>query len=398
VRSIKVCAGLPFILLCETDHTEFGDSLATRGARGGFKLHSSNYMAKGAFMTIRNSVSALLLAAAFCCAGAWADTIELNPDHPDRYTVVTGDNLWDIAAHFLKDPWKWPDVWQINPQIKNPNLIYPGDVVSLTFRNGQPVLQVERSSPVADNVVKLSPEIRVTATERAIPTVPTDAIAQFLLQAQLISPEESKNSGYILSMQEDRLVGGTGNKIYCRNLREAPGGRYEVVRVGRMYRNPGSDEVLGYEALHVADAQVDTYGDPSTLTLTKASRETLIGDRLLPAQDADNMDYNFLPRAPDKPVDGKIIALFDAVSQVGQYQVVVLNKGLNAGLQPGNVLAIYHAGDMVRDTVGAKGGEVSLPDSRSGVMMVFRVFAKVSYALVMTATRDVHLYDMVRNP
>lgn len=348
-------------------------------------------------MTIRNTVAALLLVALFC-AGAWADTVELNPTHPDRYTVVKGDTLWDISARFLKDPWKWPDVWELNPQIRNPNLIYPGDVVSLIFRNGQPVLQVERSSPVSDNVVKLSPQVRVTTLERPIPTVPTDAIEQFLLKAQVISPEESTDSAYVLSMEEERLVGGTGNKIYGRNLRPIPGGRFEVVRVGRVYRNPDSDTVLGYEALHIADARTEAYGDPSTLTLIKASRETLIGDRLLPSQDLGKINYNFLPSAPDKPVEGKIIALFDAVSQVGQYQVVVLNQGQNAGLHAGHVLAIYHAGDKVRDIVGDKGGKVQLPDSRSGVLMVFRVFDKVSYALVMNATRDVHLYDMVRNP
>lgn len=349
-------------------------------------------------MTIRNTVSALLLAALFC-AGAWADTVELNPNHPDRYTVVKGDTLWDISARFLKDPWKWPDVWELNPQIKNPHLIYPGDVVSLVFRNGQPVLQVERSSPVADNVVKLSPQVRVTTLERPIPTVPTDAIEQFLLKAQAISPEQSKDSAYIVSMEEERLVAGTGNKIYARRVQEIPGGRYEVVRVGRIYRNPPPDDggILGYEAMHIADARIDAYGDPSTLTLVKASREALIGDRLLPERGADEINYNFLPRAPDKPVEGRIIALFDAISQVGQYQVVVLNQGRDAGLQPGHVLAIYRAGEKIRDTV-AGGKPVTLPNTRSGVMMVFRVFDKVSYALVMSATRDVHLYDMVKNP
>jgi hypothetical protein len=354
-------------------------------------------MDKGAFMIIRNTVPALLLTA-LLCAGAWADTVELNPNHPDRYTVVKGDTLWDISARFLKDPWKWPDVWELNPQIKNPNLIYPGDVVSLVFRNGKPVLQVERN-PVADNVVKLSPRVRATTLERPIPTVPADAIGQFLLQAQAISPGQSEDSAYIVSMEEERLVGGTGNKIYARHLQQIPGGRYEVVRVGRVYRNPppDDDDILGYEAMHIADARVDAYGDPSTLTLVKASREALIGDRLLPEQGTDEINYNFLPHAPDKPVEGRIIALFDAISQVGQYQVVVLNQGRNAGLQPGHVLAIYRAGEKIRDTV-AGGKRVSLPNTRSGVMMVFRVFDKVSYALVMSATRDVHLYDMVMNP
>lgn len=360
-------------------------------------------------MTIRNTVSALLLAL-IIGASAQADTVALNPDHPDRHVVVKGDTLWDISSRFLRDPWKWPDIWELNPQIKNPHLIYPGDVISLVFHNGQPALQVERGAgtatsaapltPLDQNTVKLSPQVRITALERPIPTVPTDAIEQFLLKAQVISPEESKKSGYIVSMEEERLIGATGNKIYARVLAQHVGGHFEVVRLGKVYRNSGADkdDILGYEALHVADARVDAYGDPSTLTIVNASRESLIGDRLLPAQDDAAINFNFLPSAPKQPVEGQIIALFDAVSRVGQYQVVVLNQGQRNGLQPGHVLAIYRAGDTIRDTVDGKGKEVTLPDTRSGVLMVFRVFDKVSYGLVMTATRDIHLYDMIRNP
>ena len=374
-------------------------------------------------MTIRNTVSALLLSLVISLC-AQAETVALNPDHPDRYVVTKGDTLWDISARFLRDPWKWPDVWELNPQIKNPHLIYPGDTVSLVFRNGQPVLQVERGpaapaptteaaaeaapapaptpgpSPGEPNTVKLSPQVRITTLERPIPTVPTDAIEQFLLRAQVISPEDEKKSGYIVSMEEERLVGGTGNKIYARGIGQIAGGHFEVVRLGKVYRDPDAkkNDVLGHEALHVADAHIDAYGDPSTLTIVKAARESLIGDRVLPDQNEAAINYNFLPSAPKQPVQGKIIALFDAVSRVGQYQVVVLNRGQRNGLQPGHVLAISHAGETVRDAVGGKGKDLLLPDTQSGVLMVVRVFDKVSYGLVMRATRDIHLYDMVKNP
>ncbi len=348
-------------------------------------------------MMIRNTVSALLLLVIMGVT-AQADTVALNHNYPDRYVVVKGDTLWDISARFLRDPWKWPDVWEVNPQIKNPNLIYPGDIISLVFRNGKPVLQLERAPKKEPNVVKLEPKVRATALERAIPTLPTDAIQPFLLKAQTITPEESKNSGYIVSMEEERLIGGSGNKVYARHLKQNPGGRFEVVRVGRTYRNPGSNDVLGYEALHIADARATAYGDPSTLTLLKASREVLVGDRILPVKDETPINYNFLPSAPDRQIQGKIIALFDAVSRVGQYQVVVLNQGFNDGLKPGHVLAVYKAGATIRDTVEDKGNEVTLPDSRSGLLMVFRVFDKVSYGLIMSAQRAIHLYDMVRNP
>jgi len=365
--------------------------------RVGLSYTPGNNMDKGAFMTIRNTVSALLLAVVFV-ASAQADTIALNPDHPDHYVVVKGDTLWDISARFLRDPCKWPDVWEVNPQIKNPHLIYPGDIITLTFRDGKPVLKMERAPVEKPPVVKLTPQVHITTLKRPIPTIPVDAIEQFLLKAQLISPEEAEKAAYVVSMEEERLISGKGNKLYARDLKQQVGGRFEVVRIGKAYRNPGADEddVLGYEALHVADARVDAYGDPSTLTITKSSRETLIGDRLLPVLDEGAINVNFQPSAPEKTVEGKIIALFDALSQVGQYQVVVLNQGLNKGLHPGHVLAIYRSGATLRDTV--KGGDITLPDTRSGLLMVFRVFDKVSYGLVMHATRDIRLYDMFRNP
>ena len=349
----------------------------------------------------------LLLLAWTLCAAAQADTVALTPNHPDRYVVAKGDTLWDISARFLRDPWKWPDVWKINPQIENPHLIYPGDTVALSFQEGQPVLQLERGgaatpapAEIAGNVVKLSPQVRITKLERPVPTVPMDAIDQFLLNAQVVTQDELDKSAYVLSIEEGRLVGGTGNKIFARGVKERTSGRYQIFRTGTAYRNPGAkkDEVLGYEALHVADARVEAYGDPATLTLLRSSRETLMGDRLIAVPDEDGRNFNFVPSAPENAVEGKIIALFDAVARAGRYQVVVLNVGRHDGMRPGHVLATYLAGDTVRDTVPSKTQNVTLPDIRSGLVMVFRVFDKVSYALVMEAQRDIHLYDAVRNP
>ena len=358
-------------------------------------------------MAIRNAVSTLLLTFALC-TGAQADTVALTPDHPDQYVVVKGDTLWDISARFLRDPWKWQDVWKINPQIENPHLIYPGDAVVLSFEAGQPVLQVQRATvpaapapaEVAGNVVKLSPRVRISKLEQPIPTVPMDAIDQFLMDAQVISPDVLERAAHVVSIEEGRLIGGTGNKIYARGVHDRSTGRFQIFRTGTAYRNPNAkkDDVLGYEALHVADARVDAYGDPSVLTLVRASRETLVGDRLIavPADEAHQL--SFIPSAPDQAIDGTIIALFDAISRVGRYQVVVLNKGQRDGMRSGNVLAAYRAGEMVRDTTLNKAQTVTLPDVRSGLVMVFRVFDKVSYALVMEAQREIHLYDTVRNP
>lgn len=358
-------------------------------------------------MTIRNAVSMLLLTFALC-TGAQADTVALTPDHPDRYVVVKGDTLWDISARFLRDPWKWPDVWKINPQIDNPHLIYPGDTVVLTFQEGQPVLQLERAAgpaagapaEVAGNVVKLSPQVRVSKLEHPIPTVPMDAIDQFLMDAQVVSSDALDKAAYVVSIEEGRLIGGTGNKVYARGIHDRSTGRFQIFRTGTAYRNPNAkkDDVLGYEALHVADARIDSYGDPAVLTLLRSTRETLVGDRLIAVPDDNEPQYSFIPSAPEQAIDGKIVALFDAISRVGRYQVVVLNRGQQDGMRPGNVLAAYRAGEVVRDTLPRKAQEVTLPDIRSGLVMVFRVFDKVSYALVMEAQREIHLYDAVRNP
>lgn len=357
-------------------------------------------------MAIRNTVSMLLLTWALS-TGAQADTVALNPTHPDRYVVMRGDTLWDISARFLRDPWKWPGVWKINPQIDNPHLIYPGDTVVLTFLEGQPVLQLERAgSPgpapaeVAGNVVKLSPQVRISKLEHPIPTVPMDAIEQFLLDARVLSQEEINKSAYVMSMEEGRLVAGTGNKVYARGVTDRSTSRFQIFRTGTVYRNLNAkkDDILGFEALHVADARVEAYGDPTTLTLLRSTRETLLGDRVIAVPEDDVRRFNFLPSAPDREIDGNIIALFDAISRVGRYQVVVLNRGQREGMRPGNVLAAYRAGEVVRDTLPKKTQDISLPDTRSGLVMVFRVFDKVSYALVMEAQRDIHLYDAVRNP
>lgn len=356
-------------------------------------------------MTLRNAVLTLLLLLALN-AGAQADTVALNPNHPDRYVVVKGDTLWAISARFLRDPWKWPDVWKINPQIENPHLIYPGDTIVLTFVDGQPMLQLERAATgpvpaeVTGNVVKLSPQVRISKLEHPIPTVPMDAIEQFLLNAQVVSREELEKSAYVVSMEEGRLIAGTGNKVYARGINDRSTGRFQIFRTGTVYRNANAkkDDVLGYEALHVADARVEAYGDPATLSVQRSTRETLLGDRLLAVPENDIRRFNFMPTAPDQPIEGSIIALFDAISRVGRYQVVVLNRGQGDGMRPGNVLAAYRAGEMVRDTMPNKTQNVTLPDSRSGLVMVFRVFDKVSYALVMEAQRDILLYDAVRNP
>lgn len=324
---------------------------------------------------------------------AMAATVDLNPNYPKQHVVVPGDTLWDISGKFLKYPWHWPDIWYANPQIENPHLIYPGDIISLVYRDGRPVLQLTRGS-----TVKLSPEIRETSLVKAIPTIPLDAIRPFLTRPRVVAEEVLAAAPYIVASADERLISGAGDKVYARGVDEQQGKNYSVFRGGKVYTDPETNELLGYEAIYTADALVSAMGDPATVSLRHTTREVMIGDKLLPVVD-DDYDVNFIPRAPEQQIDGYIISVFDGVSQVGQYQVVVLNRGARDDLQVGHVLSVYQAGRTVEDSVTADRKDVvTLPDEYAGVAMVFKIFEKVSYAIVMKANRAIHVNDKVSSP
>lgn len=372
-----------------------------------------------------------------------ADTLAINPHHPQHYTVKRGDTLWDISAKFLQHPWQWPKLWRLNPKIKNPHWIYPGDELTLVYRNGRPMLQVNgrdagtlggRDDYHNGRDAQLSPRLLTQEHERAIPPIPLDAIWPFLSQHRVVGPEDLSHAPYVVSSQDEHLVAGPGNRIYVRGLpQNTASQRFVIVRCGAVYRHPPEDgmriqqrytvsadvaqgftatctgkpgeNALGYEALHVAEATLLEAGDPATLTVTRSHREILVGDRLLPETEAGYPE--FIPDAPKQAVAGNIISVMDALSQVGSRQIVVLDRGELDGLEPGNVLAVHQAGVMVDDRVsGYQSGtmtglghqQVELPRERIGELMVFQIYPRVSYALVMRSNRPVHLYDMVREP
>ncbi len=314
----------------------------------------------------------------------------VRPDHPERYVVQPGDTLWDISARFLRDPWYWPEIWSVNPQVRNPHLIYPGDILSLVYIDGRPTIQVQRGGDI-----RLSPQIRVEDLDRAVPTIPIDAIRQFLGRHRVVGAGELELAPYILSSTEQRLIAGSGDTIFVRGIEE-PTRAWQIVRSGKVYRNPDDPkDILGYEALDVGDARLEAAGDPATLQITRSTREVLVGDRLMPEAD-DRFMENFIPRGPEQPVSGRILAVIDGVNQIGQHQIIALGVGADAGLEPGHVLAVWQDGGMVRDPINRE--QVKLPDQRAGVVMVFRVFDRMSYALVMNATRAMHVRDVVTNP
>ncbi len=301
----------------------------------------------------------------------------IRTDHPGQYTVVKGDTLWDISERFLNRPWLWPEIWQVNPQIENPHLIYPGDRVSLTYVNGQPTLQLIRAS---------------SRTDGPIQTYPADGLQSFLVEPKIVSAMDLKRAPYVVSTEDDRLIASIGNHIYARG--DLNDGRYSIYRPGKALIDPDTNELLGHEAIHVSRASMVTTGDPSKLVITSNRRETLIGDRLMPTDTTARFDFK--PRMADIGKTGKIISLFDALVRVGQNQVVVVNLGADDGMQPGDVLSVYGDDRRVRDVVsGKKHDWITIDGEKSGVLMVFRTFERASYALVIQSEKTINLYDRV---
>jgi len=337
----------------------------------------------------------LALALAFIATAVVADQVVLKDGHPDRHVVVKGDTLWDISAQFLDSPWLWPEIWYVNPQIENPHLIYPGDVINLVYVDGKPQLQIQRGT---GGVFKLSPEARVERLDKAIPTIPIDAIQQFLTQPLVVEEDTLAESPYIVSSAGEHLIAGAGDRAYVRGVDTEQGSRYHVFRAGDTYIDPDTGEVLGYEALYLGDGDVERFGDPSTMKLLRTTREINIGDRVMPMSQKEVFAY-FTPHAADDSLTGKIISVVDGVSQIGQYQVVVINRGKREGVDVGTVFAVSQAGAVIPDQVSSDVKDVvKLPDERAGILMVFRTFEKVSFGLIMKATSSLHVGDTISKP
>lgn len=324
-----------------------------------------------------------------------AGPIALQPEAPLRYVVQPGDTLWSIAGRFLRDPWQWPELWYGNGSIENPHRIRPGDVLTLARVDGQTRLAVF-DGPTE----RLSPRIREAPLDSAVPAIPIEAIRDFLRGPRLVTLEEARKAPYIVAFDDDRLAVGADSEVFVRNLGRAPARQYAVVRLGGPYRDPDSRRVLGHEAIPAGEAEwrgaPDAETPPiATLRLTRTSREVLVADRLLPIE-AESFEANFYPHPPAQPVEGRIISVFDGLTQISQYQIVALNRGSDAGLDPGTVLDIRQAGRTVRDPVTRKG--LVLPDQYAGVLMVFKVTPGLAYGLVMNAERPIHVLDRVSGP
>jgi hypothetical protein len=358
-------------------------------------------------------------------------TADLQPNAPDRYTVVPGDTLWGIATRFLKDPWRWPELWRMNQsQLRNPHRIYPGDVLALDRSGSQVTMRIDSS--------RVGPRARIEPRDGdAIHAIPPSAIEPFLSKPLVVSEQELRAAPEIVATQEDRVILGAGNVAYVRGLTGGPGTRWQVFRRGDRLIDPDTKEFLGYIALYLGEAEMvrpGARGEVSTVELTKAVQEVYRGDRLLPLP-PDKPMFGYIPHAPQGKVSGRIITTYGGLYETGPLSIVTLSRGARDGVEVGHVLALYRdlrsaryygrteplfgrtgptgndqrvpyvpAEVATRDSplfsseAPIKPDDFKLPTERYGLVMVFRVFDRASYALVMQASRPVAVTDIVANP
>lgn len=380
----------------------------------------------------------LTIAAIMLTGVALAQDVAVRSDHPDEYVVVKGDTLWDISGRFLDKPWQWPAIWHANPQIENPHLIYPGDVVSLVYVDGVPQLRLNRNGA---NTVKLTPSIRVVDRDDAIKAVPFESIEPFVRDLRVLSPSEFEGLPYVVANEEDRRTATYSDRAYVRGLDAEVGEEYVVARLVNIYDVIGNPpeirrvlpqdgwrvvpnvwdrqqhtwnqvdpwdrrpkNPLGYEMFEVSRVRVTQAGDISVVDIIRDRTEVRPGDFILPVSD---MGYEsvFYPSAMDEVPDGlRVLATSGQKSGVGLYQIVSINGGANQGIQPGNVFSAFRTGQIVEDRTGfregsfSKDAKVRLPETYDGLVMVFRTFDDISYGMVMSGSRVVVEFDTLRHP
>lgn len=373
--------------------------------------------------------------------------VPMNPSAPQTYRVRHGDTLWNIAGRFLRDPWRWSEIWEANRKIPNPNRIYPGDELTLSYVNGRPRVRSNRGGGTryegGMRVVKLSPRVRVESLENEVPMIPIGAVAPFMSRTYVAETNEIDKAPYVVGFPDEHIVAGLHDSIYVRSIRSARVDNFEVLRPGEPYKDPDTGEILGYEALYVANARLERTGDPAKLLVSSLEKEIAIGDRVIPAVN-DTPLRNFFPEPAPAGLKGKIISVVNGVSQIGQFNTVVINRGKRDGLKVGSVLETFRGGFLRRDEVktGAANWDwrsespldtefwygnfkfnrwienepdpnaplplhqgyrqqdtkFVAPFERSGILLVFRVFDRISLALVMRATNVIHVKDTVAAP
>jgi nucleoid-associated protein YgaU len=366
-------------------------------------------------------------AAAQAPAASASAPLTIKPDAPDRYVVVPGDTLWGISERYTDSPWRWPELWNMNrEQIRNPHLIYPGYVILLDRDKGQLTIAAPGTEPkpgtpgagepggpgvppgapttgMAPGTTKLSPRVRAESlAKQEIPSIPASVIEPFLSRPLVIEPDGLEKAPTIIATQQDRVVLAAGNSAYVRGIGASKDDTWYVYRKGSPLVDPDTNKTLGYEAIYLGTAQLTRPGEPATVVLTSAVQEVGAGDKLVAA--GRPQPVNYAPHAPGAQIKGRVIGIYGGVAHVGEagpQSIISINRGKADGLEVGHVLALYNRGAMVRDASkprNAADARIQLPDERAGLAFVFRVFDRISYALVMQVTRPVSPLDVVQTP
>jgi hypothetical protein len=317
----------------------------------------------------------------------------------EDYVVQPGDTLWSIANRFLKDPYYWPEIWYANPEIENPHRIYPGDHVSIVFVGDRPRL-----------TVSLRPHIRYESLPPAVSALPLDKLRPFLSHDQVLDGEELETAPYVLATREGSMQASSDDIAYVRPPLDSDRRRYAVVKKGKALVDSRNGDLLGYRAIYKGEARLQATGDPSTVELEDVVREVQEGDRLVEMTE-EPFDSEVQPQIPAFAIDATIILLPDAITQVGNNQVIVIDRGAESGVRPGHLLKVSKRGRVVADRFAPRrdgeevrrladleGPAVALPDYPIGTAMVFRVYDRVSFALVARATKPIHVGDRAHTP
>ncbi|MFK5984268.1 MAG: LysM peptidoglycan-binding domain-containing protein [Pseudomonadota bacterium] len=332
---------------------------------------------------------------------AAGDHIKLNANHPDTYTVVKGDTLWDISGKFLQQPWQWPEIWEVNPQIKNPHLIYPGDELVFSYVDGQP--RVRRINNGQRPTFKLSPRKRITELNLAIPTIKLEKIAPFLTGNRIVDKSELQKSPYVVGTSEEHLIAAAGHEVYVKNLSaQEKNYRFGFYHKGRRYVNPyNKKETLGYEAIYLGEGTLVRKGNPATIKIIKSKAEIINGSRLLTLND-DEFNSNFLPKAAQTKKIGLILGslasgIQSGLNNVAAADVVLVNFGESDGIEVGDVFNVYRKGKVILDPI-KKSSKITLPNEFAGNMLIFKTAKKMSYAIIMDANQVIKVGDLVVSP
>lgn len=360
------------------------------------------------------------LAAGIVTAGAGlAQDVKLTDGAPQSYTVQKGDTLWGISGRFLKDPWRWPEVWRMNrEQIRNPHLIYPGDIVRLDYVDGQPRLSLARGGAGGGSpreTVRISPATRSTPLDReAIPSIPPGDIEPFLARPLVTGPDGLKGAAEIVAARDrDRVVRAEGDRVYVVGIDAKAGDLWHIYRPVGAIRSLDLKEQLGYEYRHLGTGRVERFGEVSTVLIDNALEEIVIGDRLVPAP--REAIVNYAPHAPAKEVAGHIIATMKDASEMGRGSIVTIDKGERDGIDVGTVLAVYRGIAPIPDprpnndtpvivryfdqtTWFKRDKYLDVPEERTGLLFVFRVFDRVAYGILLNTTDPVQVGDFIRKP